>query len=206
MFQGDGYVVQEYNTDISLKTGFSIINNRMDDCKMSVILNKSLTDVNISGNYMHASDDFPDLSIAGQYPVIDNNVVIGVRVRARNAGYVIISPGITNNIFRENDALTNFAVLIDYDSFTGLVVEGNNATAAVYTDFITSPSNAITVEFRKIGTTEGFGSNPSTLYAGKITSETGDFVAKRDPTASGVYTWVCVNKTTNTFSSIVLSA
>lgn len=107
MFQGGGYVVQEYNTDISLKTDFSIINNHMVDCKMPVITNKSFVGVNISGNYMHAPDDFPDLAIAGQYPVIDNNVMIGVRVRARNIGYAIISPKMTNNIFRANGVLTN---------------------------------------------------------------------------------------------------
>lgn len=206
MFRGGGYAIQDYNTGIELRTGFSILNNHFDNCKLPILTNQSFIGIRVSGNYMKAPDDFPDLAIAGQRPVITGNTLIGVRVRARGLGYTVIEPTVSNNIFGSNGVFSNFPALVEYDSFTSLTAEGNNTTAATFIDFIIHPANVISAGFRKIGPNEGFSTNPSTLYAGKITTRVGDFVAKKDPTAPGVYAWVCVNQSTNTFGSIALSA
>ncbi|MFV7184771.1 hypothetical protein ACNPGY_02880 [Citrobacter cronae] len=206
MFRGGGYAIQDYNTGIELRTGFSILNNHFDNCKLPILTNQSFIGIRVSGNYMKAPDDFPDLAIAGQRPVITGNTLIGVRVRARGLGYTVIEPTVSNNIFGSNGVPSNFPALVEYDSFTSLTAEGNNTTAATFTDFIISPANVTSAGFRKIGPNEGFSTNPGTLYAGKITTRVGDFVAKKDPTAPGIYAWVCVNQSTNTFGSIALSA
>lgn len=206
MFRGGGFAIQDYNTGIELRTGFSILNNHFDDCKMPVMTNQSFIGIRVSGNYMKAPDDFPNLSIAGQYPVIENNTLIGVRILARDLGYTIISPKVCNNIFRQNSIGSVWPALIDFTDFNNLTAEGNNADAATFTNFIVAPGACTTAGFRKIGTNEGFSTNPGSLYAGRITTRVGDFVSKKDPTASGVYAWVCVNQATNTFSSIALSA
>ncbi|ENU7569183.1 hypothetical protein ACE3Y0_002772 [Salmonella enterica] len=206
MFRGGGYAIQDYNTGIELRTGFSILNNHFDNCKLPILTNQSFIGIRVSGNYMKAPDDFPDLAIAGQRPVITGNTLIGVRVRARGLGYTVIEPTVSNNIFGYNGVPSNFPALVEYDSFTSLTAEGNNTTAATFIDFIISPANVTSAGFRKIGPNEGFSTNPGTLYAGKITTRVGDFVAKKDPTAPGVYAWVCVNQSTNTFGSIALSA
>lgn len=207
MFKGGGFAIQEYNTGTPLRHGFSIINNHMVDCKMPVITNQAFIGIRVSGNYMQAPDDLPDLAIAGQYPIIDNNTLIGVRVIARSLGYTVLGPKVTNNIFRANGVGSVFPALIDYTDFTALVADGNNSTAAAYTDFIVHPSNCNNVGFRRVGPTEGFIVSPTARFGAKLTdARVGDFVANSSPTASGVYAWVCVNQTTKAFSSIALSA
>lgn len=205
-FQGGGYAVQEYNTESTLRNGFDIIGNHFVDCIMPAITNQSYIGIRVEGNYMQAPDNFPDLTIAGQRPVITGNTLVGLRVRARGLGYTVIEPTISNNIFKANGVGSVFAALIDYDMFNQLTAEGNNTTSAAFTDVIVAPANCTVAGFRRIGTNEGFGSNPATLYAGRIQSRVGDFVAKKDPTASGIYAWVCVNQVTPAFSSINLSA
>ena len=206
-FQGGGFAIQEYNTGSALRTGFSITNNHMIDCKLPAITNQSYIGVVVRGNYMQAPDDLPDLAIAGQRPVIDGNTFIGVRIRARDLGYTVISPKVTNNTWRSNSIGISYPALIDYTDFSGLVADGNDATAAAYTDFIVHPSNCNNVGFRRVGPTEGFSVSPSDRFGAKLTdAHVGDFVANSSPAASGAYAWVCVNQSTKAFSSISLSA
>lgn len=206
-FEGGGYAVQEYNTGTALRTGFQIKDNQMIDCIPPAITNQSFIGVEVTGNLIKAPSDFPDMSIAGQYPIIDNNILIGVRIKARDLGYVVFGPRVTNNTFRANSVGTVFPALIDYTDFTALVAEGNNSTAAAYTDFIVHPSNCNNVGFRRVGPTEGFSVSPSDRFGAKLTdAHVGDFVSNSSPTASGTYAWVCVNQTTKAFSSIALSA
>ncbi|EKA4601567.1 hypothetical protein RWF45_003849 [Salmonella enterica] len=42
MFIGGGYAIQEYNTGIPLRTGFSILNNHMYKCMMPIITNQPI--------------------------------------------------------------------------------------------------------------------------------------------------------------------
>lgn len=206
MFKGGGFAVQEYNTGIPLRTGFSIVNNHMIDCKMPIITNQSFIGIRVAGNYMQAPDDFPDLAIAGQYPVIENNTLIGVRVKARDIGYTVISPKVTNNIFRANSVSSVFPALIDYTDFTSLVAEGNNATAASFTDFIVHPANANTVGFKRVGVAEGFTVSPFERFSSKLTCSLGDTVFNSQPSvANNKYAWTCVDGAAKTFASLVLA-
>lgn len=206
-FQGGGFAIQEYNTGSALRTGFSITNNHMIDCKLPAITNQSYINVVVRGNYMEAPSDLPDLAIAGQGPIIDNNVFVGVRIRARDLGYSVIAPKVTNNVWRANSMGLSYPALIDYTDFSGLVADGNDATEAAYTDFIVHPSYCNNVGFRRVGPTEGFTVSPTARFGAKLTdAHVGDFVANSSPTASGAYAWVCVNQSTKAFSSIALSA
>lgn len=206
-FQGGGFAIQEYNTGSALRRGFSITNNHMVDCKLPAITNQSYIGVTVRGNYMEAPTNFPDLVIAGQRPVIDGNMFVGVRVRARDLGYSVIAPKVTNNVWRANSLGESYPALIDYTEFTALVADGNDSTAAAYTDFIVHPSNCNNVGFRRVGHTEGFTVSPTARFGAKLTdARVGDFVANSSPTASGAYAWVCVNQSTKAFSSIALRA
>jgi hypothetical protein len=206
MFKGGGFAVQEYNTGIPLRTGFSIVNNHMIDCKMPIITNQSFIGISVSGNYMQAPDDLPDLSIAGQYPVIENNTLIGVRVRARDLGYTIVSPKIVNNIFRANSAGSVFPALIDYTDFTSMVADGNNAAAASFTDFVVNPGNANTAGFKRLGTAEGFIVSPFARFGSKLTCSLGDIVLNNQPSSvNNKYAWICVDGAAKTFGSIVIA-
>lgn len=205
-FQGGGFAVQEYNTGPVLRNGFSITNNHFIDCKMPAITNQSFIGIRVAGNYMQAPDDFPDLAIAGQYPVIENNTLIGVRVKARDIGYTVISPKVTNNIFRANSVSSVFPALIDYTDFTSLVAEGNNATAAAFSDFIVHPANANTAGFKRVGVTEGFTVSPFSRFGSKLTCSLGDTVLNSQPSAANnKYAWTCVDGTAKTFASLVLA-
>lgn len=207
MFIGGPYSLREYNTGNPIRRGISFTNNHLVDCPAPQLVNQSYIGVTIRGNYMQVPDNFPDMAIAGQYPIVENNTLIGVRIRARDLGYTVLGPIIRNNIFRANSIGETFPALIDYTEFTALVAEGNNSTAASYTDFIVHPSNCNNAGFRRVGPTEGFSVSPSARFGAKLTdAHVGDFVANSSPTASGAYAWVCVNQSTKAFSSISLSA
>ncbi|EKA4601566.1 TPA_asm: hypothetical protein GDL74_21875 [Salmonella enterica] len=152
---------------------------------------------------MVAEDATPDLVIAGQYPVIQNNTLVGVRIRARNLGYTIINPKIRNNIFRLNSILSVFPALIDFTDFTDLVAEGNDFKAATYTDVIVSPANCNTVSFKRVGQAEGFIKKPSVLYGSKLACTIGDIVMNREPSiTNNKYAWVCVDAASKLFGDL----
>lgn len=205
-FEGGGYAIQEYNTGIALRTGFQIKDNQMINCIPPIITNQSFIGIEITGNLIKAPDDFPDLTIAGQYPVIDNNILIGVRVRARDLGYTIIAPKITNNVFRANSVGSVFPALIDFTDFNNMVAEGNNATAAAYTDFIVNPLYATSVGFKRVGVVEGFTVSPYERFGSKLTCTAGDIVMNREPApTNNKYAWVCVDTATKQFGSITIA-
>ncbi|EJX4509928.1 phage head-binding domain-containing protein [Salmonella enterica] len=206
MFIGGGFSVQEYNTGIALRYGFSILNNHMVDCKMPAITNQSFIGIRLEGNYMHAPDDFPDLAIAGQYPVIQNNTLIGVIIRARNLGYTILSPKVVNNKFQANSLNEKFPAIIDFTDFSGLVAEGNDTTSANYEDFIVNPINCNIAGFKRIGQTEGFIEKPSTRYGSKLTCQLGDIVMNREPSpTNNKYAWVCMDGGNKIFGDLNVS-
>lgn len=176
MFIGSRFVVQVYNKEIALRYGFRILNNRMADCKMPVIINQSFIGIHLEGNYMVALDDFPDLAIAGQYPVIQNNTLIGVQIRARELGYTILSPRFVNNKFHANGFNQKFVAIIDFTDFSELFAEGNDTIASNYYDFIVAPNNCNTAGFKRIGQSERFINKPSILYGSKLTCQLGDIV------------------------------
>ncbi|HIC0443197.1 TPA: hypothetical protein ACWZS2_004211 [Escherichia coli] len=207
VFSGGPYSLREYHTGKPIRRGITFTNNHIVDCPAPQLVNQSYIGVIIRDNYMQVPDNFPDMAIGGQYPVIDGNTLIGVRIKARDLGYTVIGPRVTNNIFRANSIGSVFPALIDYTDFAALIAEGNNATAASYTDFIVHPLYCNNAGFRRVGHTEGFIVSPTERFGAKLTdARVGDFVANSSPTASGAYAWVCVNQSTKAFSSIALSA
>lgn len=205
-FEGGGYAVQEYNTGIELRYGFQIKDNQMIDCIPPIIQNQSFIGIEVSGNYIKAPTDFPNLSIAGQHPVIDNNILIGVRVHARDLGYTIVSPKVTNNTFRANSVGSVFPALVDYTDFSGLVAESNNVVDASFTDFVVHPSNANTAGFKRLGVTEGFTVSPFERFGSKLTCKAGDMVMNSGPASTNnKYAWICVDGSAKTFGSLILA-
>ncbi|HFP0947337.1 TPA: hypothetical protein ACHKGZ_004826, partial [Escherichia coli] len=186
--------IREYNTGVSLRTGFRIINNQMVDCKPPAITNQSFIGLEFIGNYLVAPTDFPDLRLGGQHTVIKDNTLIGVRIRARDLGYTVIDMSVTENAFRANSLGDSYPALIDFTEFTGLVAKENDVSASHFTNVIVLPDNCNIAGFRYLGITEGLLDNPSTLYGSKLQCKLGDIVYNREPSIyQNKLCWTCVD-------------
>ncbi|EPC7542435.1 hypothetical protein ACXHVK_002887 [Morganella morganii] len=206
MFQGGGESVREYNTGVSLRTGFRIINNQMVDCKPPAITNQSFIGIEFIGNYLVAPSDYPDLRLGGQYTTIKDNVLVGVRIRERNIGYTVINMKVTDNIFRANTLGHSYPALIDFTEFTGLVATGNNVSASYFESVVVLPANCNIAGFRNLGVTEGLLDNPLVLYGSKLQCNLGDIVYNREPsTSQNKLCWTCVDSSAKTFGSVLVA-
>lgn len=200
MFIGGGFAIQEYNTGVAIRQGFSILNNHMIDCKMPAITNQSFVGIRLEGNYMVAPDDFPDLAIAGQYPVIQNNTLVGIRIRAIGLGYSVIHPKIINNKFGQNSIGSKYPALIDIDNFYGATIRDNDTYGASFDALLPSPANVVKVGFKYLD--EGLNTNPFDRYGSKCVSSVGDYVRNDSPSASSLVSgWVCINSSTQEWKS-----
>lgn len=203
VFNGGPYTMREYNTGIPIRRGITFSDNHIIDCPAPIMTNQSYIAMRFVNNYVQVPDDFPDLNWAGQYPVIEGNIFQGVRIRSRDLGYTIISPKIRNNIFRANGVSSVFPALVDYTHASGITAEGNDTSAASYTNFITLPANCTTIGFKRLGVTEGLNDSPITLYGSKLTCALGDIIHNREPSATNnKYAWICIDGTAKTFGSL----
>lgn len=204
VFHGGPYAMREYNVGTPIRRGITFSNNHIVDCPAPIMSNQSLVGMRFTGNYVQVPDDFPNLVWAGQYPVIDNNTLIGVTIRIRDLGYTLLYPTITNNIFRSNSVLTEFAALIDMDNFEGATISNNNTVAASYISFIPKPENVSVVGFKYLDF--GLNTHPYGRYGSKCVSKRGDFVKNDSPSLNDkFYGWICLDASTNEWHAIPIS-
>ena len=204
VFHGGPDAMREYNIGTPIRRGITFSNNHIVDCPAPIMSNQSLVGMRFTGNYVQVPDDFPNLVWAGQYPVIDNNTLIGVTIRIRDLGYTLLYPTITNNIFRSNSVLTEFAALIDMDNFEGATISNNNTVAASYISFIPKPENVSVVGFKYLDF--GLNTHPYGRYGNKCVSKRGDFVKNDSPSLiDKYYGWTCLDASTNEWHAIPIS-
>ncbi len=168
-FQGGGYALQEYNTGIPIRRGLDILNNHLVDCIPPACTNQSFKYIRVEGNYIQAPDDYPDMTIGGQHSIIKDNVLIGVRLRARDLGYTVVGLKVIGNTFTANSVASKFPALIDYTDLEDLEAYDNAAgIQASYDSFIVAPDNCNKISFMKVGMVEGFTQTPAVVYGSKL--------------------------------------
>ncbi|HDI4957664.1 TPA: hypothetical protein PNO53_001870 [Salmonella enterica] len=204
VLHGGPYSMREYNIGTPIRRGITFSNNHIVDCPAPFMSNQSLVGMRFTGNYVQVPDDFPDLVWAGQYPVIDGNTLVGVKIKVRGFGYTLLYPTITNNIFRQNSAGTTFTVLLDMDNFTGATIKGNNTRAAAYSSFLPTQTNVTKVGFKYLD--DGLNGHPYGVYGAKCVSGRGDFVKNDSPSLTDkYYGWTCIDATTQEWNAIPIS-
>lgn len=188
-FQGGGYALQEYNTGTPIRRGITYSNNHLVDCIPPACTNANFEGMVFENNYIQAPDDFPDMAIGGKYSTIRNNILIGVRIRARGLGYRVVGLKVIGNLFRPNSVNSVFPALIDYSDLEDLSAYDNDVASAKFTDVIVNPANCNVISFIKVGQAEGFIVPPSDRFGAKIQNQkSGASVLNRDPTS--VYAYV----------------
>lgn len=204
VFHGGPYSLREYNTGIPQRRGITFSNNHIVDCPAPAMSNQSYIAMRFTGNYVQVPDDFPDLVWAGQYPVIDNNTLIGVRIRMRGLGYSVIYPKITDNIFRQNSIGSKYPVLLDLEDFYGATIRDNDTHAASFDALLPLPANVVKAGFKYLDA--GLDTHPFGRYGSKCVSSVGDYVRNDSPSLSLLVAgWMCINSTTQEWRGAPLS-
>ncbi|EQB7286706.1 phage head-binding domain-containing protein [Morganella morganii] len=204
VFNGGPYSMREYNIGTPLRHGITFSNNHIINCPAPIMSNQSLIGMRFTGNYVQAPADFPDLVWGGQYPIIDNNFLLGVKIKIRDVGYTVINPRITNNTFRGTVEAGKFTTLIDMDDFVGATICGNDVNAASFEAFIPHVNNVKKVGFKNID--YGLNENPFGRYGSKCVSERGQFVMNDAPNMEEKYFgWSCIDAATQEWHAVMIS-
>ncbi|HFV9303971.1 TPA: hypothetical protein ACIAJC_001622 [Citrobacter freundii] len=204
VLHGGPYSMREYNTGTPLRRGITFSNNHIVNCPAPIMSNQSYIAMKFTGNYVEVPDDFPDLVWAGQYPIIESNTLVGVRIRMRGLGYSVIHPKITDNTFRQNTVGTKFPALLDLENFYGATIRDNDTYAASFDALLPSPANVVKAGFKYLDA--GLDTHPFGRYGSKCVSSIGDYVRNDNPSPSLLVSgWMCINAATQEWRGAPLS-